>query len=450
MKTKNLLLIAFLTMGFIDAIVQEINGKTNGLSNILQFASMSSYTIKDNMELKEMLIRPMGVISTDLRSDTYESIKASLSKEFSFKDESEKDNEHVLYIWSSQNSSCEKMNYRGLEFDNFRLDVSASRLSVKYQFKKDKSDMPDAYQCLNMIVRDFNSIGIPLSYKKDFDQNQKAHGYVSKDNADYRIELYDWGAIWDFYIYVTYNNRNSYSSSSTTASSSSSSSSSSTYSSSSSSSSSSTTTSSDSQYGNLLWSGTYTVTGKGFRGMEATIVSAPFLVELQIFEKVLICNKTDFYDYVGTKEAYYMKGRQYKNRAVEGTSIVVTDQGVPFIYNESVQSLPFVGNVMTTAIIYMTPGDTRSAYIGGGFNGGVNNNGFNDGINNGGTYNAQPRQRICNHCHGTGNCPNCSGSGWVVSPYGNVKGRYPCVNCNPNGNSASRGRCPVCGGTGRR
>lgn len=200
-------------------------------------------------------------------------------------------------------------------------------------------------------------------------------------------------------------------------------------------------------YGNLLWSGTYTFTGSGFEGINAKTFSSPFLIELKIYEKALIYNNEEVFYYTGMKDAYYMRNRYYTSNK-QNFGFLVSDQGVPFVYSEITQFLPYVGNVTTTSLIFINAGDTRAAYLNGGSGGG----GYSGGIdNNGGNYNNQRQQRSCSHCHGTGWCPTCNNTGWVTNPY--VSGQHPCVNCNPNGDKVynpNRGKCPVCGGSGKR
>jgi len=208
------------------------------------------------------------------------------------------------------------------------------------------------------------------------------------------------------------------------------------------------TISAQSDYGRLLWSGKYTCTGSGFQGMDPHYFMAPFVFEMKIYENVLIYQDTEKYYYQGMKEAYYIKGRFYTHET-NGVSFLISEQGVPFIYSESVQNLPFVGNVTTTSIVFVNIGESNNSVV-GGFNGGVN---YGNGgtVNNGGSYNTQPRQRNCNHCHGTGWCPTCNHTGWVVNRY--AKGQSPCPNCNMNGDKVynpNRGKCPLCGGTGKR
>ncbi len=171
---------------------------------------------------------------------------------------------------------------------------------------------------------------------------------------------------------------------------------------------------------------------------------------LEIYENALVTSDGVVYNYVGTAEHYFISGRKYVNpNAGESLCYLVDGNGAPHILSISTQNYPYVGNITTVSLIMSNIGDTRSAYVGGSFNGGVNPN--YGGTNNGGTYNNQQRQRACSHCHGTGWCPTCNNTGWVVNRYSS--GQSPCVNCNRNGdrvNNPNKGKCPVCGGTGRR
>ena len=207
-------------------------------------------------------------------------------------------------------------------------------------------------------------------------------------------------------------------------------------------------TQSNSEYGRLLWSGKYTCTGSGFQGMNPHVFMAPFVFEMKVYEKVLIYNNNEKYYYSGMKEAYFIRGRLYKS-GTNDVSFLISEQGIPSIYTESVQNVPFVGNVTTTSIVFVNVGDGSNSVV-GGLDGGVNY-GNGSTMNNGGTYNTPNRQRNCSHCHGTGWCPTCNHTGWVVNRY--VSGQSPCPNCNMNGErvyNPNKGKCPVCGGSGKR
>lgn len=83
--------------------------------------------------------------------------------------------------------------------------------------------------------------------------------------------------------------------------------------------------------------------------------------------------------------------------------------------------------------VYTSPGGSY-----GGYGGGYGGSDYNSGSNNSryGTYD-------CPTCHGTGVCQTCGGDGIADSYY--TGGSMECPNCRSN-----RGRCSVCGGSGKK
>ena len=236
----------------------------------------------------------------------------------------------------------------------------------------------------------------------------------------------------------SYSSRSSSSSSSSSASSSSSSRSSYTSSSSYSSPSTSSQTSSSSQYGRLLFQGTYTSTGVCRNSNSITGCGQVSLDYITVYERALLRSSNDevlpFVNYV---TIYGETGRRYGNGQL---FFMVTDQG----------AIRFVALTGTDILVmYNDQGDTRSQYMGKIFstpltNGGNNYNSNNyNSNNNGGTYNRPQHQRRCTVCHGTGLCPICNGSKMVTNSFGH-KGLSKCKVCN------FTGLCTSCNGTGRK
>jgi primosomal protein N' len=50
----------------------------------------------------------------------------------------------------------------------------------------------------------------------------------------------------------------------------------------------------------------------------------------------------------------------------------------------------------------------------------------------------------CNHCGGSGKCPKCNGTGWIL--HGDPAGNFH-MHCRECQNS---GKCPKCGGIGKK
>ena len=203
------------------------------------------------------------------------------------------------------------------------------------------------------------------------------------------------------------------------------------YSSSSTSQSSSTT----SQYGRLLYQGTYTSTGVGRNSTSISGCGQTSLDYISVYEKALLrSSNSEVLPYVNNITVYGETGRRYGNGQA---FFLVTNQGmIRFVVqlNSDIQ------------VLYLDQGDTRSNYNGKIFstaltNGGNINNGV---INNGGTYNNQQRQqRHCTVCYGRGVCSVCNGSKWVTNSFG-YKGLQKCGVCG------GTGLCKSCGGTGRK
>ena len=264
----------------------------------------------------------------------------------------------------------------------------------------------------------------------------------------------------------------SYSSSRTSSSSSSSvSSSSGSYSSSSSSSASSTSSTSSSststysssssqssQYGSLLFGGTYTCNGKTIQDLQIVQTANVFICDLQIYEKILVYNKNEYFYYAGNQVLFELNFRKYvdsKNQTFfvhEGGALVYYA-----IYNT--QFVPFVGNVTSVTYVMFEKGDTRAQQpVGGGYvpQGGVNTGG--GAVNTGTVCPICRGQKICTnpgspynykeYCQGSRRCANCSGSGHVPAGFGQ-SGYVPCSYCNRRvNNNYGDGICGRCHGTG--
>lgn len=381
------------------------------------------------MTLKDMLAKPMGCVNADLLHDSFQSIKSNTERLYKVNGS----DSQTFSVFESDNPVFKTMSYHGMNFDHFIFSTSSLK-NAEYGFGFDKSI--DGYRKLDLIVQDFKALGIPMSYQRVGEQYTKAHGQVTVGNVEYDLELKDYGRVWSVLINVYV-----FASSSTSTSGSSSS----TYSSSSSSSSSS----SGSGYGRLLRSGTFTDTGVFRVGNNYGRTGQPRLLTFKVYENCLIDGQNNSYRYVGNVQVDNLTCRAYGNEL--SLCYVMSDDGMI----RKAETTNMMG-VNVTTIYYIAYGDVTAQFQGnpyypnmGGNTYTPNVGGYNGGYNGGNTYNTQPRQRNCNHCHGTGWCPTCNGSGWVVNSFG-VKGQSPCVNCNRGGNQPTKGKCPLCGGTGKR
>ena len=223
------------------------------------------------------------------------------------------------------------------------------------------------------------------------------------------------------------------------------------------SSSSSSVSSQSSQYGSLLFGGTYTCNGKTIQDLQIVQTANVFICDMQIYEKVMVYNKNEYFYYAGNQRLFELNFRKYadsKNQTFfvhEGGALVYYA-----IYNT--QFVPFVGNVTSVTYVMFERGDTRGQQtVGGGY---VPQAGGNTGsattgrtvcpicrgakicTNPGSPYNYKE------YCQGSRRCANCGGSGHVAAGYGQ-SGYVPCSYCNRRvNNNYSDGICGRCHGTG--
>lgn len=185
-------------------------------------------------------------------------------------------------------------------------------------------------------------------------------------------------------------------------------------------------------------------------GLSVTATGQPALQKMTIYEKYMIPEGMKTLPYRGNTTIYGETGRKYGLN--DDMFFLVTSNGLVRLISVFRVTMPIVGNVEDVKMAYYDIGDTRAAYAGRVLGGNNPVNSYNGGtVNSGGSVNTPNRQRNCNHCHGTGWCPTCNHTGWVVNRYS--KGQSPCPNCNPNGErvfNPNRGKCPLCGGTGKR
>lgn len=220
-------------------------------------------------------------------------------------------------------------------------------------------------------------------------------------------------------------------------------------------SSSSQSSSSSSPYGNLLYSGTYTVTGVVRNSTASAGDGKPYLTNLEIYDNaVVITGNGTVLRYYGEGTLEGAAGRMYGSSDKE--FMFVTNGGL-VRYVQAIKNL--FGKVVDHKISYIDYGDTRSSYAGKPFNSNTANTTNNGGAtynysvpyNNGGTYNntynnnnynnRNTHQPRCKTCMGTGLCRNCNGSKLVSNAY--TRKNEWCEVCH------RKGLCPTCNGTGK-
>lgn len=200
--------------------------------------------------------------------------------------------------------------------------------------------------------------------------------------------------------------------------------------------------STSSSYGNVLYEGVYTCTGISRNSSGVSFLGYVSLLNVTVYEKALV-SEGKVYPYQGNISAFGESGRKYSDGAIIW---MVTGNGALRMVTIVTMTLPYVGTVSETSVLYYDKGDTRQNYqmmsngnMGGSYN--TPNNTYT-------TPTTPSRQPSCTICYGTGNCQTCYGSGWVSNPY--VNERHPCTSCNSGGNSAYRGKCWKCHGTGKK
>lgn len=155
--------------------------------------------------LNDLLTKPFGVVDIDLQNATYQELVDKLSETYSLRtDIDEKGNPH-FGIYSFDNPQCFNNSYFGLPCELLDLYVSFSPdnkfiiRNISYSFWVSKEKVQDPYPYLNKIVKDFNDLGIPMSYNTNVLINV-AEGKVTVDDTLYFITLSDAGGSWTFGI----------------------------------------------------------------------------------------------------------------------------------------------------------------------------------------------------------------------------------------------------------
>lgn len=168
----------------------------------------STYTNGSNeMNLKAMLEKPMMIGNCNPITASYFSVKNSLSSNYTLDDNSN-ETRYSFYVWPSSNNSVRSLTYCGVPFDHFYFMVEKDsnsslqrRMSYDFEIQKSKMESPtNPYPYLDQMIRDFNSIGINLSYERKNDTYLKAKGQSQVGNVRYDISLDEYSTNWKFSI----------------------------------------------------------------------------------------------------------------------------------------------------------------------------------------------------------------------------------------------------------
>lgn len=170
----------------------------------------SMYTYGSNeMSLKAMLEKPMMIGNCNPITASYYTVKNSLSSNYTLKDTSD-GHSYSFFLWPSSNSSVRDLTYYGLPFYQFYFMVIKNpsgslrrRMNYDFEIKKEKvGSLNDAYALLDLIVKDFNNLGIPIQYQRKYEEYTKAKGEVRIENVEYEIELKEYSVIYKYSINV--------------------------------------------------------------------------------------------------------------------------------------------------------------------------------------------------------------------------------------------------------
>ena len=161
-------------------------------------------------DLNKYLSKPLGYINVNPKTADYSTMRSALLVPSIKLSEIKADTYKNLVITTAYNESLKSLSYRGLQF--FAFDFSEYydkeyQYAYGYTFTKHTSDLSDPYPVLDQIVKDFNYLGIPISYSKTPQGYNYAEGVVDVGNLQYFLYLsksYDIDVIeeWRFGIVV--------------------------------------------------------------------------------------------------------------------------------------------------------------------------------------------------------------------------------------------------------
>ena len=161
-------------------------------------------------DLNNYLSKPLGYINANPKTADYSTMRSALLVPSIKLSEIKADTYKNLVITTAYNESLKSLSYRGLQF--FAFDFSEYydkeyQYAYGYTFTKHTSDLSDPYPVLDQIVKDFNYLGIPISYSKTPQGYNYAEGVVDVGNLQYFLYLdkyydMDWIEEWRFGIVV--------------------------------------------------------------------------------------------------------------------------------------------------------------------------------------------------------------------------------------------------------
>lgn len=157
--------------------------------------------------LKRILEKPMGIGNSNPITDSFKTVRNSVSSMYNIDDERSTSDTDKLYIWGSDNTSTRDFTYHGLSFHHYYFSIfkgtATLQRRVKYEFRSDKSvvsSLSEAYSKLDLIVRDFQKMGYDISYQKKNDKYIKAEGNIRIGKIEYELKLEEYSSYFEFAI----------------------------------------------------------------------------------------------------------------------------------------------------------------------------------------------------------------------------------------------------------
>lgn len=167
---------------------------------------------KVNLVLKDMLVKPFGTVDVDFQTASYDAIKKKLGS--LYKIESYSGTSTYTEVNKKDNPSCANMYYCDLPFSYFYVWKEWNYNSISYFFEIEKSKCADPYIYMERIVKDYNDINIPITYKKknegENNTSSIATAYYCKyktyspGDVTYMIYLYPQTSTWKFELGINY------------------------------------------------------------------------------------------------------------------------------------------------------------------------------------------------------------------------------------------------------
>lgn len=197
-----------LTASGYDDLVASIHVGSNSQSVNLtmvprkSFVSSSVSSSSSAGQLQSFLCKPVGILQVDLQSASYSTVESAMKRNFSLNRNSSAGSSGIVYF--DENASLSNITYCGLPFRYFRIDkYGDDRCGFLYVFEIQKSRMTrDMFEYLDLIVADFRSLGIPLSYNRKNEEYDKAYGKVFYNGRDYIVSITDYNVCVQYEIRV--------------------------------------------------------------------------------------------------------------------------------------------------------------------------------------------------------------------------------------------------------